>query len=158
MLNNKLHFVVVYPSIWAFLAAQWMVKNLPANERDTSLIPGLERSPGEGNGNLLQYSCLENPKDRGAWQATLHGVTKVGHNSVTKQQHTLAHTYFTHFSLAYLPFPQWCVNLEDISPLHSMFTVFSHCFFSNFIIYLMYRILTLRSTTQSLLLWFLPLV
>ena len=49
MLNNKLHFVVVYPSIRAFLAAQWMVKNLPANERDTSLIPGLERSPGEGN-------------------------------------------------------------------------------------------------------------
>ena len=76
MLNNKLHFVAVYPSIRAFLAAQWMVKNLPANERDTSLIPGLERSPGEGNGNLLQYSCLENSMDRKAWQAIVHGVKK----------------------------------------------------------------------------------
>ena len=45
--------------------------------RDTDLIPGLGRSPGEGNGNTLQYSCLENPMDRGAWQATAYGV---GHN------------------------------------------------------------------------------
>ena len=47
-------------------------------------IPGLERTPGEGNGNPLQYSCLENPMDRGAWQATVHGVTRVGHDLVTK--------------------------------------------------------------------------
>ena len=44
--------------------------------RDTSLSPVLERSPGEGNGNPLQYSCLGNPMDRGAWRATVHGVTK----------------------------------------------------------------------------------
>jgi len=44
--------------------------------RDVGLIPELERSRREGNGNLLQYSCLENPMDRGAWQATVHGVTK----------------------------------------------------------------------------------
>ena len=43
---------------------------------DLGLIPGLGRSPGEGNGNPLQYSCLENPMDRGAWQATVHGVAK----------------------------------------------------------------------------------
>ena len=51
------------------------VENLPANAGDTGdldLIPGLGRSPGEGNGNPLQYSCLENPMDRGAWQATVH--------------------------------------------------------------------------------------
>ena len=56
-----------------------MVKNCPANvgdARNTSSIPGWGRSPGEGNGKPLQYSCLENPKDRGAWQVTLHGVTK----------------------------------------------------------------------------------
>ena len=53
-----------------------MVKNPPANARDTGLIPGLGRSPGIGNGNLLQYSCLENPTDRGAWQAAVHGATK----------------------------------------------------------------------------------
>ena len=46
------------------------------NTRDMGLIPGLVRSPGVGNGNPLQYSCLENPTDRGAWQATVHGVTK----------------------------------------------------------------------------------
>ena len=52
------------------------VKNPPANAGDVGLIPGLGRSPGEGNGNPLQYSCLENPMDRGAWWATVHGVTK----------------------------------------------------------------------------------
>ena len=43
---------------------------------DPGFIPGLGRSPGEGNGNLLQYSCLGNPMGRGAWRATVHGVTK----------------------------------------------------------------------------------
>ena len=46
------------------------------NAGDLSLIPGLGRSPGEGNANPLQYSCLENPMDQGAWCATVHGVTK----------------------------------------------------------------------------------
>ena len=56
-----------------------LVKNPPANARDprdAGSIPGLGRSPGEGNGNPLQYSCLENPMDRGAWWAAVHGVTK----------------------------------------------------------------------------------
>ena len=56
-----------------------VVKNPAANTgdvRDVGLIPELGRCPREGNGNLLQYSCLENPMDRGAWQATVHGVTK----------------------------------------------------------------------------------
>ena len=53
-----------------------MVKNLPANVGDTGLIPVLGRSPGEGNGNPLHYSCLENPMDRGAWWVIVHGVTK----------------------------------------------------------------------------------
>ena len=56
-----------------------VVKNLPANAGDTGdvgLIPGLGRSLEVGNGNPLQYSCLENSMDRGAWWATLHGVTK----------------------------------------------------------------------------------
>ena len=52
-----------------------MVKNPPANA-DVGSIPGLERSPEGGNGNPLQYSCLGNPMDRGAWWATVHGVTK----------------------------------------------------------------------------------
>ena len=56
-----------------------MVENLPASAgdvRDLSLIPGSGRSPGGGNGNPLQYSRLENPMDREAWQATVHGVAK----------------------------------------------------------------------------------
>ena len=56
-----------------------MVKNLPANAEDAGdygSIPGLGRFPGEGNGNPLHYSCLENSMDRGAWQVTVHGVTK----------------------------------------------------------------------------------
>ena len=54
------------------------------NARDPGSIPGSGRSPGEGNVNRLQYSCLENPMDRGAWQATEHGITRVGHDLVTK--------------------------------------------------------------------------
>ena len=56
-----------------------MVMNLPANagdERDVGSIPGLGRSPGGGNGNPLQCSCLEDSMDRGTWRATVHGVTK----------------------------------------------------------------------------------
>ena len=53
-----------------------MVKNAPAMQKDSGSIPGLERAPGVGNGNLLQYSCLENPVHRGAWQATVHGAAK----------------------------------------------------------------------------------
>ena len=56
-----------------------VVKNLPANAggtRDVSLTPGWQRSPGEGSGNPLKYSCLNNSMDRGAWQATVHGVAE----------------------------------------------------------------------------------
>ena len=53
-----------------------MVKNLRANAGDPGSIPASGKSPGEGNGNLLQYSCLENPMNRGAWWAAVHGVTK----------------------------------------------------------------------------------
>ena len=58
-----------------------VVKNPPADAgdiRDAGSIPGSERSPGGGHGNPFQYSCLENPHDRGAWWATVHGVSKSG--------------------------------------------------------------------------------
>ena len=51
-------------------------KEFACNAGDLGLIPGLRRSPGGGHRNPLQYSCLENPMDRGAWQATVHGITK----------------------------------------------------------------------------------
>ena len=91
-----------------------LVKNLPANAgdaEDTGSIPGWGRSPGEGNGNLLQHSCLENPMDRGAWQATVHVVT----NSQTQlrawvRAHTHTHTIT---ELKTLPYP---------SPTHTHLT------------------------------------
>ena len=54
---------------------------------DTGLIPGSGRSPGEGNGSPLKYSCLENPMDRGAWRVTIHRVARVGCDLVTKPNH-----------------------------------------------------------------------
>ena len=59
-------------------------KESVCNSGDPGSIPGLGRSPGEGNGNPLQYSCLENPTDRRAWQGTVHGVTRVEHDLATK--------------------------------------------------------------------------
>ena len=55
-------------------------------QEDMGSIPGLVRSPGDGNGNPLQCSCQGNPMNRGAWQAIVHEVAKVGHDLATKQQ------------------------------------------------------------------------
>ena len=97
---NNLSFV--YASVYSLLSSGvWfnashaflgfpggsLVKNPPANGGDAAdmgSIPGRGRSPGEGNGTPLQYSCLENPMDRGAWRATVHGVTRVGQDLVSK--------------------------------------------------------------------------
>ena len=74
------------------------VKASASNAGDPASIPGSGRSPGEGNGNPLQYSCLENPMDRGAWWATVHGVAK----SQTRLRNFTFHfhTYFQEYLLA----------------------------------------------------------
>ena len=69
----------IYIYIRASFIAQ-LVKNLPAMQETWVQFLGRVDPPGEGNGNPLQYSCLENPMDKGAWQATVHGVTRVGHD------------------------------------------------------------------------------
>ena len=74
-------FLRYFDKCWTFCATQVapVVKNLPANSgdvKDVGLIPGLGRSSGGGQGNPLQYSCLENPMDRGGWQATVYKVAK----------------------------------------------------------------------------------
>ena len=74
-----------------------MVKNPPANAGDSNSIPGSGRSPGEGNGNPFQYSCLENPMNRGAWWATVHGVTK---SRTSPSEHTLTH-FIIHWKYTY---------------------------------------------------------
>ena len=85
-------FALPYLLYWASQAAQ-VVKNWPTNAgdiRDTGSIPGLGRSPGEGHGNPCQYSCLENPIDRGAWWTTVHRVTK----SQTQLKWLSMHIYY----------------------------------------------------------------
>ena len=72
-----------------------VVKNLPAyagDIRDSGSVLGLGRAPGGGNGNPLQYSCLENPMDRGAWRATVHGVAKswIQLKQLSTAQHSFA--------------------------------------------------------------------
>ena len=63
-----------------------MVRNPPASAGEAGSIPGSGRSPGGGNGNPLQYACLENPMDGGAWWATGQGVARVRHDRVTNEQ------------------------------------------------------------------------
>ena len=80
-------YVYSYIHITRGFSGGSVVKNLPANAGDESLIPGLGRSPGGQNGNPLQYSFLGNSMDRGAWQATVYRVTKkVRHDLATKTQ------------------------------------------------------------------------
>ena len=82
--------------VWASYGAL-VVKNLPANAgdiRDVGSVPGLGRSPGEEHGNPLQYSCLENPMDRGAWWAAVHKVAKS--QTRLKWLSVHMHTWTTH--------------------------------------------------------------
>ena len=73
-----MYYYVTIPRTWGFPGGS-VVKNPPANAgdtRDADVISESGRSPGEGDGNPLQYSCLKNPMGRGHWRATVHGVTK----------------------------------------------------------------------------------
>ena len=77
-LSEKHNETSLYTTTWASQMVL-VVKNLPASARDLrdlGSIPGLGRPPRGGHGYPLQYSCLENPMDRGAWQATVHGIAK----------------------------------------------------------------------------------
>ena len=66
-------------------------KEFAYNVGDPGLIPGLGRSPAEGNGNPLQYSCLENPVDEGAWWAAIHGITESDTTELLTHTHTHTH-------------------------------------------------------------------
>ena len=72
--------------LWKGFPHSLVGKESACNAGDQGSIPGSGRSPGEWNGNRLQYSCLENPMDRGAWQATVHGVARVGYDLATKEK------------------------------------------------------------------------
>ena len=85
-----------------------MVKNPPTNAGDAGLIPGSGRSPGGGNDNPLQYSCLESSADRGAWRATTHRVAK-------------SQTQLSHWTHTHIEFPIFCLSsLYFVFPLVMM--------------------------------------
>ena len=121
-LNSSIH--LKHWQLWDSLGGS-VVKNLPAvagGVRDMGSIPGSGSSPGKGNGNPLQYSCLEDPMDRGAWWATVHGVTR-------HAQQLSMHVYYWVSSGIYKPKrtcflfqlelalkterSQWCSNKEE---------------------------------------------
>ena len=79
--NNPREVILYYSQSFPCSSAD---KESVCNAGDMGSIPGSRRSPGKGNGSLFQYSCLENPMDRGAWQATVHGFARVGHDLETK--------------------------------------------------------------------------
>ena len=83
---------------WGFPGGS-VVKNLPASRGDVGSIPGPGRSLGGGNGNSLQYSCLENPMDRGAWRATYIGSQRVGHDGAHSTIHFSRNFFFPVFIL-----------------------------------------------------------
>ena len=95
-----------------------VVKNPPANGGDIGSIPGLGRSPGEGNGNPHQYPCLGNPMDREAWWATVHGVARVGPNLQTKPLSLPLHLFESYLFCLFL-----CLDSLRFSVCHS----FSAC-------------------------------
>ena len=77
--NNNIAIKHIDIIVWGFPHSS-VSKESACNAGDPGSIPGSGRSPGEGNVNPLQYSCLENPMDKGAWQAIVHGVARVGYN------------------------------------------------------------------------------
>ena len=92
--TDSVLFILFYglvTSIFRAFEVTLMVNNVPANAgdaRDWDLIPGSGRYSGERNGNSLQYSCLGNPMDRGAWWATVHGLQRLRHDCATKHTHS----------------------------------------------------------------------
>ena len=117
-----------------------MVKNPLANAGDASLIPGSGRSPGKGNGNPLQYSCLRIPMDREAWQATVYWVSRVEHGLTTEQQqrHAIVRYSFIgivsfnpHFSCCYIyEFPEKNIFLSARITQLFPFNTKTNCFYN----------------------------
>ena len=113
-----------------------VVKNPPANAgdiKDRLLIPKLKRSPWGGHGDPLQYFCLENPMDRGAWQTTVHGVARVRHDWVHTRARTHTHTRWSDqfgffkefFKIFYVPVVLLCFKL-------AMILLLKYIYFSTF--------------------------
>ena len=141
---------------WSNLAAaatfpgSSVVKNPPANAEDAGSIPGSGRSPGKGNSNPLQCSCLGNPMDRGAWQAPVRGVARVWHNLAIKTTTILCACVLSHLCCIQLCATPWIVarqaplsmefsrqeywsGLSFPFPEHSIYCPFSHSLYFTYV-------------------------
>ena len=138
----QLFYPIIYLYQYGLLDGlpRWLSgKESTSNVGDLGLIPGSRRTPGEGNGNPLQYSCLENPMDRGAWRATVHGVTK-SWTQLSTSMHRLLDIYFiiwviintTLFCcLWYSSFGHWeLIQLTPVSLWHTSIVSFFFFFSS----------------------------
>ena len=101
-------------------------REFTCNAGDLSSIPGLGKSPGEGNGYPLQYSCLGNPKDRGAWWATVHGVTKSltqlsKHTHTHTHTHTQTHTYRLEMYYYFSYLSEWYIKAHYLKIHHPVY-------------------------------------
>ena len=105
-----IYIYIIHTIYWCFPGST-VVKNFPANAGDVGLIPGSGRSPGIGNGNPLQYSCLENPMDRGTWWATVHGVAK---SQTRLSDYTHTHTHTHRYEWSYYRFLVWGLFSVDL--------------------------------------------
>ena len=90
-----------------------VTKESVCNEGDPDSIPGSGRCPGEGNGNPLHYSCLQNPMDGGAWRATVHEVVRVGHDLAPKPPPPVYICQCYSLSLSPHPLPRLCVHMSS---------------------------------------------
>ena len=105
------------------------VKNLHASAGDVGLVPGSGRSPGEENGNPLQYCCLDNARARGAPRATVHGAEGTGCDSGTKQQQQMRSTSSDGQHTASFPPPLFVLRIKNHFPWHFIF-IWVHLLFS----------------------------
>ena len=125
-------YMYIYIYIYSFPRSS-VSKESVCHAGDPDLIPGLGRSPGEGNGNLLQYGCLENPMDRGAWQAIVCGVARVRHNLATKPSPPYVYIYMTWkvFSSVAQSCPTLCDSTTIYIYIYMTCKVFSSVQFSS---------------------------
>ena len=157
--------IYIYLSVclcnWAAHVAQ-LVKNPPAMpEIDLCSIPGLGRSPGEQPGSQLQYSCLENPMDRGAWRATVHGVTKSQTQLSNLAQHNIhgtIHLYLYLFTEIYLfisIFTSLSLSIYILVSIYHLAVISSilFCFLGEIIFYLPKALIIIRDEFFNQLSW-----
>ena len=132
---------VFWPNVLRGFPGGSVAKNPPGNAEDTGLIPGSGRSPGGGNGNALQYSCLGNPMDRGAWLDTVHRVQRVGHDWATKQpnnnNNVLSHNIWqlSHVLVTYILDHVFILNVFQNFVMKCVYSIYYHWFNLTIVIY-----------------------